>query len=590
MFAFLKKILTSCLGIVVGMLVSLLLLVLLIVGLGTLLLFDQKNRVSSVVENTYLHLKLDGVVVERNNELPIDLFRTEAKKVGLDDLRKVIAGAALDSKITGIYLEIGNLSVAPAGADEIRQALEQFQKSGKTIVAYSGAYTQNGYYVASVADVVCLNPQGMINLKGLSAERMFYKGTLEKLGVNMQIFRVGNYKSAVEPYTETEMSLSSRSQTQEYLNEIWNYQIEKVARSRNLPVDSLERLVEKGLLFQEAQLYKAAHLVDTLVYESEVMAFLKDRQGISQDKKLNLIKVDDLAAMLNYRKADDEIAILYAEGEIVGESMGEVSSEEIVEKRICKEIEKLRNNKRVKAVVLRVNSPGGSAYSSEQIWKALCELNREKTLVVSMGSYAASGGYYIASAASYIVASPLTITGSIGIFGMIPDVSGVTRKVGLTFDGVKTHRFADFPSITRPMDEAEKDMMQQYVNRGYDIFLKRCLEGRKNMTYEQLDSVAQGRVWTGMHASKIGLVDELGDLNMAVLRAASLSNVHDYMLKAYPPKKDWIDRLIDEKFDLDVLSLWREQKRLYNFMRGREVLMPLTDYLQAVLPERVQAD
>ena len=590
MFAFLKKILTSCLGIVVGMLVSLLLLVLLLVGLGTLFLSDQKNKVSSVTENTYLHLKLDGVVVERSNEFPIDLFRKETKKVGLDDLRKVIAGAASDSKITGIYLEIGNLSVAPAGADEIRQALEQFQKSGKTIVAYSGAYTQNGYYIASVADVVCLNPQGMINLKGLSTERMFYKGTLEKLGVNMQIFRVGSYKSAVEPYTETEMSLSSRAQTQEYLNEIWNYQIDRVARSRNLPVDSLERLVEKGLLFQEAQLYKSAHLVDTLAYESEVMAFLKDRQGISQNKKLNLIKADDLAAMLNYRKADNEIAILYAEGEIVGESMGEVSSEEIVEKRICKEIEKLRNNERVKAVVLRVNSPGGSAYSSEQIWKELYELNRKKTLVVSMGGYAASGGYYIASAASYIVASPLTITGSIGIFGMIPDVSGVTKKVGLTFDGVKTHRFADFPSITRPMDNEEKEMMQQYVNRGYDIFLKRCLEGRKNMTYEQLDSVAQGRVWTGMHALKIGLVDELGDLNMAVLRAASLANVHDYMLKAYPPKKDWIDRLIDEKFDLDVLSLWHEQKRLYNYMRGREVLMPLTDYLQAFLPERVQAD
>lgn len=207
-----------------------------------------------------------------------------------------------------------------------------------------------------------------------------------------------------------------------------------------------------------------------------------------------------------------------------------------------------------------------------------------------MGGYAASGGYYIASAASYIIASPLTITGSIGIFGMIPDVSGMTKKVGLTFDGVKTHRFADFPSITRPMDNEEKEMMQQYVNRGYDIFLKRCLEGRKNMTYEQLDSVAQGRVWTGMHALGIGLVDELGDLNMAVLRAASLANVHDYMLKAYPPKKDWIDRLIDEKFDLGVLSLWREQKRLYNVMRGREILMPLTDYLQAFLPERVQTD
>lgn len=588
MLQFLKYVFASFIGVMLAAFFCFILLVGGMVGLISALSTDTP-AVTSVKPNSVLHITLEGVVSERLQEDPWSALFDEIKEISIEDIRTAIRIAKSDPNIKSIFIDAKEVEMAPASAEEIRQALVDFKESGKPIVAYAGTYTQNAYYIASVADKVIINSQGMLNLKGLAAERAFYKNTLDKVGVEMQIFKVGSYKSAVEPYMQTSMSDASREQTTEYLQDIWRFQLSNISKSRSIPVDTLHAFADRMLLFQSPESYVTSHLVDTLAYEADVLDLLKAQNGLAKKDKLPMINVTDLVALSTdlTSSSSDEIAILYAEGEIVSESSS-VSTDAIVESELIKEIRKLKKNGRVKAVVLRVNSPGGSAYSSDQIWKEVRDLVNVKPVVVSMGDYAASGGYYISVPASFIVAQPTTITGSIGIFGMIPNVSGLTDKLGVTFDVVKTNRFADMPTITRPMSLEEKAIMQAYVERGYRTFLSRCAFSRHTKLFpDELERIAQGRVWSGIKALELGLVDELGGIQTAINKASELSNVTDYKVVGYPRKKDFLSRLMESSQTNTALEQLRENEIVKLFLSSKKNHFAITDFLQARMPEQV---
>lgn len=587
MLQFLKYVFASFIGVMLAAFFCVILLVAGMVGLLSALSSDIPT-VTSVKPNSVLHITLEGVVSERVQEDPWSALFEEIKKISIEEIRTAISAAKSDPNIQSIFIEAKEVEMAPASAEEIRQALSDFKESGKPVIAYAGSYTQNAYYIASVADKVIINPQGMLNLKGLAAERTFYKNTLDKVGVEMQIFKVGSYKSAVEPFMQTSMSDASREQTTEYLREIWDFQLSNISKSRSIPVDTLNALTDKMLLFQSPESYVTSRLVDTLAYESDVFDLLKAQNGLEKNEKLPMINVTDLVALSTglMSSSSNEIAILYAAGDIVSDAYS-VGSDAIVESELIREIRKLKKNKNVKAVVLRVNSPGGSAYSSDQIWKEMRDLTAVKPVVVSMGDYAASGGYYISVPTSYIIAQPTTITGSIGIFGMIPNVSGLTDKLGVTFDVVKTNRFADMPTITRPMSAEEKDIMQVYVERGYKTFLSRCAYGRHKLKPEQIERVAQGRVWSGVKALELGLVDELGGLQTAINKASELAAVTDFKTVGYPRKKDFLSRLMESTQTNPELEQLRENELVKLFLSTKKNRFAVTEYLQARLPEQV---
>jgi len=587
MLQFLKYVFASFIGVMLAAFFCVILLVAAMVGLLSALSSDIPT-VTSVKPNSVLHITLEGVVSERVQEDPWSALFDEIKKISIEDIRTAISTAKSDPNIKSIFIEAKEVEMAPASAEEIRQALSDFKESGKPVIAYAGSYTQNAYYIASVADKVIINPQGMLNLKGLAAERTFYKNTLDKVGVEMQIFKVGSYKSAVEPFMQTSMSDASREQTTEYLQEIWNFQLSNISKSRSIPVDTLNALTDKMLLFQSPESYVTSHLVDTLAYESDVFDLLKAQNGLEKNEKLPMINVTDLVALSTdlSSSSSNEIAILYAAGDIVSDAYS-VGSDAIVESELIREIRKLKKNKNVKAVVLRVNSPGGSAYSSDQIWKEMRDLTAVKPVVVSMGDYAASGGYYISVPTSYIVAQPTTITGSIGIFGMIPNVSGLTDKLGVTFDVVKTNRFADMPTITRPMSTEEKNIMQVYVERGYKTFLSRCAYGRHKLEPEQIERIAQGRVWSGVKALELGLVDELGGLQTAINKASELAAITDFKTVGYPRKKDFLSRLMESAQTNPELEQLRENEIVKLFLSSKKNRFAITEYLQARLPEQI---
>ncbi|HEY5571340.1 MAG TPA: signal peptide peptidase SppA [Bacteroidales bacterium] len=587
MLQFLKYVFASFIGVMLAAFFCVILLVAAMVGLLSALSSDIPT-VTSVKPNSVLHITLEGVVSERVQEDPWSALFDEIKKISIEDIRTAISTAKSDPNIKSIFIEAKEVEMAPASAEEIRQALSDFKESGKPVIAYAGSYTQNAYYIASVADKVIINPQGMLNLKGLAAERTFYKNTLDKVGVEMQIFKVGSYKSAVEPFMQTSMSDASREQTTEYLQEIWNFQLSNISKSRSIPVDTLNALTDKMLLFQSPESYVTSHLVDTLAYESDVFDLLKAQNGLEKNEKLPMINVTDLVALSTdlMSSSSNEIAILYAAGDIVSDAYS-VGSDAIVESELIREIRKLKKNKNVKAVVLRVNSPGGSAYSSDQIWKEMRDLTAVKPVVVSMGDYAASGGYYISVPTSYIVAQPTTITGSIGIFGMIPNVSGLTDKLGVTFDVVKTNRFADMPTITRPMSTEEKNIMQVYVERGYKTFLSRCAYGRHKLEPEQIERIAQGRVWSGVKALELGLVDELGGLQTAINKASELAAITDFKTVGYPRKKDFLSRLMESAQTNPELEQLRENEIVKLFLSSKKNRFAITEYLQARLPEQI---
>ena len=539
---FLKFTLATVTGIVISSVVLFFISILVVFSM-----VSSSESETQVRKNSVMMLDLNGTLAERSQENPLDLImKDDYKTYGLDDILSSIKKAKENEDIKGIYIQATSLGAGFASLEEIRNALKDFKESGKFVVAYGDAYTQGLYYLSSVADKVLLNPQGMLEWRGLAATPMFSKDLLKKVGVEMQVFKVGTYKSAVEPFISTEMSAANREQINVYLSSIWGQITSAVAESRNLSVEALNKEADRMLMFYPAEESVKNGLVDTLIYKNDVRDYLKNLAGIDKDDNMPILGIQD---MINVKKnvprdkSGNVIAVYYAYGEIDGGSSAS-TDEGINSEKVIKDLRKLKDNENVKAVVLRVNSPGGSAYGSEQIWYAVNQLKKEKPVIVSMGDYAASGGYYISCNAETIVAEPTTLTGSIGIFGMMPNAKGLTEKLGVSFDVVKTNPYADFGNLTRPMNDGEKGLMQMYVNNGYELFLTRCSDGR-GISMEELDKIAQGRVWTGSTAKELGLVDELGGLDKALEIAIAKAGVDAYTVMSYPKKEGFLESLMN---------------------------------------------
>lgn len=527
-------------------------IVLFIIGIATLVGIISSSDTETVVKkNSVMMLDLKGTLVERTQESLEGLlgkFTGEAGNTyGLDDILASIKKAKENDNIKGIYIQASCLDAPYASLQAIRTALEDFKESGKFVVAYSDNYTQGLYYLSSVADKVMLNPKGMIEWRGLASAPIFYKDLLQKLGIEMQVFKVGTYKSAVEPFTSTEMSPANKEQVTAFIGSTWNQILDGVSASRKIEKDSLNAYADRMLMFYPSDESVKCGLADTLIYQNNVRSYLKTLVKISEDDRLPILGLDD---MINIKKSvpkdksGDILAVYYASGEITDYDGSATSDEGIVGSKMIRDLRKLKEDDNVKAVVLRVNSPGGSAFASEQIWHAVKELKANKPVIVSMGDYAASGGYYISCAADSIIAEPTTLTGSIGIFGMIPNVKGLTEKIGLTFDVVKTNKFSDFGNLMRPVNGDERALLQMMISQGYDLFVSRCAEGR-HMTKEGIEKIAEGRVWTGEMAKGIGLVDELGGIDKALEIAARKAELKGYTIVSYPTKKDILSTLLD---------------------------------------------
>ncbi|MDD3211951.1 signal peptide peptidase SppA [Bacteroides graminisolvens] len=540
-----------------------------------------------VKKNSIMMLDLNGSLVERTSDnIFKELFDKEDSTYGLDDILASIKKAKENDDIKGIYIQATSLNANFASLQEIRDALNDFKKSGKFIVAYSDNYTQGMYYLSSVANKVLLNPKGAIEWRGLASQPLFLKGLLEKLGIEMQVFRVGTYKAAVERFSATEMSPANREQVTAYITSIWNEIITDVAASRKVSVDSLNNYANRMLMFYPAEQTVKSGMADTLIYKNDVRDYLKQLAKIDKDDNLAVLGLDE---MINVKKntpkdkSGNIIAVYYAFGEIDG---GSSSTDEdgIISNEVIKDLRELKEDKDVKAVVLRVNSPGGSAFGSEQIWEAVCQLKKEKPVIVSMGDYAASGGYYISCAADTIVAEPTTLTGSIGIFGLIPNAKGLTDKLGLSFDVVKTHKFADFGNIMRGMNTDEQTLLQMYINQGYDLFVSRCAEGRK-MSKKEIEKIAEGRVWTGEAAKKIGLVDILGGIDKALEIAVKKAKVEGYTVVGYPDRKNVLQELLNSKPGNYIESRMLKSQ-LGDYYNGFSMLKNLekADFMQARVP------
>lgn len=577
---FIKFTFASLLGIVLASIIFI------VLGIVTMVSLTVSSDTETIVnENSIFIIDFEGTLTERSENNPLQqIIGSEFNNYGLDEVLSSIKKAKENDNIKGIYLHPHHLETSFASLEEIRKALISFKESGKWVVAYGDQYTQEMYYLASVADKLIINPQGTISWHGLVSQPIFYKDLLEKLGIEMQIFKVGTYKSAVEPFIATEMSPANREQVTIYLNSIWEQLISDISTSRSISTDSLNILADQLMDLKQADEYVACGLADTLMYQDEVLKYLKDLVGCNNDKTLNTLS---LADMQNVRrnvpldKSGNIIAVYYAYGGIDDNTSTEKG---IVSQKVIKDLRELRENKTIKAVVLRVNSPGGSAYGSEQIWNEVIKLRAEKPVIVSMGDYAASGGYYISCAADYIVANPTTLTGSIGIFGMIPNMEKLlTDKLGLHFDIVKTNELADMGNITRPFNLAEKNAMQNYINNGYKLFVKRCSEGR-NMPIEDIEKIAEGRVWTGVNAKEIGLVDELGGLERALEIAAEKADIETYSTISYPKKAGLLSSLIDKsKNDYIERELSNSLGESYDFLKFINNIEE-TDRIQARMP------
>lgn len=501
-----------------------------------------------VKDNTVFVLKLSGTLEERAKDNFVgQLTGQVSENIGLDDILRSIDKAKKNDKIKGIYIKAGMFaSDSPASSKAIRRKLEEFRKSGKWIVAYADDYTQTTYYICSVADRVFLNPQGMLDWHGLAAQPMFYKDLLAKFGVKFQLAKVGKYKSMPEMMTADGMSEPNREQVTVYLNGIWNDMLDDVARSRKQSREMLNGYASSYAAFNDQKQYLTMSLINGLLYADEVKDELKKMLKLDADEEIPQVSLADMINLPEKDSKGDEIAVYYAYGDIVSTNPGGLAGEAcIASEDVCRDLDKLAEDDDVKAVVLRVNSGGGSAYASEQIWHSMMKLKAKKPVVVSMGGMAASGGYYISCPANYIYAEPTTLTGSIGIFGMFPDISGLlTDKLGIKFDEVKTNRNSGFGTPARPFNEEEMAMLENYVGRGYELFRKRVADGRK-MKVEEVEAIAQGRVWLGQDGLKNKLVDALGGLDMAVAKAAELAKLKEHHTEAYPAKKTWVEQLME---------------------------------------------
>lgn len=503
-------------------------------------------------ENSVLVLNLSGQLSERSdNNFLSQLQGTQVNSLGLDNMIEGIKKAKDNDNIKGIYIEAGAFAAdLYASMQALRNALLDFKKSRKWIIAYADTYTQGTYYLSSVADKVYLNPQGQIDWHGLASEPVFIKDLLAKFGVKMQVVKVGAYKSATEMFTGDKMSDANREQTSAYLNSIWGNITKEVGASRGLSVAQLNAYADSMITFADPQEYVKLKLVDGLLYTDQIKTVVKKQLGIDSDDDIEQVTIADMVNTEAKNQGDEnnKVAVYYAYGDIVDGAVGGLFSQghQIDAQVVCKDLADLAKDKDIKAVVIRINSGGGSAYASEQIWHQIMEMKKLKPVVVSMGGMAASGGYYMSAPANWIVAEPTTITGSIGIFGMFPDVSSLFReKLGLKFDEVKTNKYADFGTRARPFTEEEMSYLSQYVNRGYKLFRHRVAEGRK-MTDNQVEKIAQGHVFTGQDAQKIGLVDQLGGLDVAVAKAAQLAKLANYRTSAYPEADDVLDQILKQ--------------------------------------------
>jgi protease-4 len=567
---FFKMTLATICGIAIFLVVTGLFFIISLVGM-----IASDSASTKVKDNSVFVIKLDGAISERAEEdSPFNalLGMGDMSAMGLDNLITSIRKAKDNDNIKGIYLEGGVVEFdAPATAQQLRDALKDFKKSGKWIVAYADQYMQASYYVASVADNIYLNAEGMIDFKGLGGKGEYMKGLYDKLGIKYMVAKVGKYKSYVESNTQTGMSEYDREQRTAYLQGIWQYWLHEIAESRKVKAEQLDQLANDSIMaFAYQEDYVQAKLIDKVIFPEEIKAEIKKRLKLDKDDDINQLMLSDMLNVKSEEKKDgEEIAVYYAYGSIVDNNALDLlsgSGHKIVGKTTAEDLRKLADDDDVKAVVFRVNSGGGSAVASEQIRHALKLVKAKKPVVVSMGGMAASGGYWISSPANYIFAEPTTITGSIGIFGLIPNLSGlVTDKLGVTFDGVTTNKYTDYEVdlvLGKDTDEAMK-FMQTHVDRGYQSFLNIVSEGR-GMKPEQVDSIAQGRVWLATDALKIKLVDKLGSLDDAVKKAAELAKIDGYHTKAYPAKGSWMDQFmpkenkgsyLDSKFQQEVKAL-----------------------------------
>lgn len=540
---FFKNVLATAVGVLLVGFITGFFMVVSLVGMAL-----SQSETAPVADNSVLVLRLTGSLSERaNDDVLASMFGDRIPKLGLATMTEAIRQAKESDKVKGIYIEAG--AFAPdsyASLAAIRRELEEFRKAGKWIIAYGDSYTQGAYYLASVADKVYLNPQGQVDWHGLGSEPVFVKDLLAKLNVRMQVAKVGTYKSATEMFTGEKMSDADRQQTTAYLTGIWQNVVSAVGKSRSLTAQQLNAYADSLVSLAAPQDYVRMRMVDGLLYTDQVRQAVKKKMGLSPDDEIPQVSMSDLLAAGPEDKKGDEIAIYYAVGDIVDGVVAMPSRESVIDaQKVCADLQDLAKDKDVKAVVLRVNSPGGSAYASEQIWHQVMELKKVKPVVVSMGSYAASGGYYISCPANWIVAEPNTLTGSIGIFGMFPDVSGLLReKLGLKFDEVKTNKYALFGTRSRPFTADELSHLESYIDRGYKLFRQRVADGRR-LKVDQVEQVAQGHVWLGQDALRIGLVDQLGGVEVALRKAAQLAKLTQWHSSAYPVLPDYLSQLLD---------------------------------------------
>ncbi|WP_207422699.1 signal peptide peptidase SppA [Desertivirga brevis] len=581
MKSFFKMAFASMVGVLFSFFAILLILILVVIAVAS-----QADEDVEVKANSVLHIPLDYPIVERGHDDPFSKLDINAfgrsKSVGLNDILAAIRRAKTDDNIKGIYLDLSSLQAGYATVEEIRNELLDFKKSKKFILAYSEVYTKNTYYLASAADKVYLNPEGIVEFTGFSSQLMFFKGSLEKLGIEPQIIKVGTYKSAVEPFILDRMSEPNRQQVTSFLGSLYDHYLSSIATARKIQKDSLFAMADQ-LKVRSPKDAVAFKLVDALRYKDEVLDELKSRSGIEKDEEVKSVTLTDYIKNDTGEEGDfsTRIAVVYASGEITG---GEGNDETIGSEKISKAIRKARMDDKVKALVLRVNSPGGSALASDVIWREVVLTKKVKPVVVSMGDLAASGGYYISCAADSIFAQPNTITGSIGVFGIIPNMQNFFNdKLGITFDGVKTGTHADLGTVTRPLTPEEKLIIQNEVNRIYDSFTKRVAEGRKK-TQQYVNEIGQGRVWSGSEALKIGLVDKLGNIDDAVRSAAKMAKITDYRIVSYPVQKDGLSALFDKSEDkLRVYFAKKELGEQYEYYEKLKATINLKG-IQARMP------
>lgn len=511
----------------------------------------SSNSKPALKDNAVMVMKLQGQIEDRTEDNWLgELTGEQFNNIGMNRILSSIRKAKNEDKVKGIYLETGILETDYATLQEIRNALADFKKSGKWIIAYGDALSQGGYYLASVANKVYVNPEGNVDWHGIASQPQYIKDVAAKFGVHFTVVKVGKYKSYTETYTEDKMSDANREQVSRYIGGLWLQMLGDVSKSRNISKDSLNRYADGLMVFDDTKLLKSRKMVDGFCYYDEIRDVVKKQLGLKADDTINQVDYNDVDMTIDDSNLmGEEIAVYYCQGSIVRMETPSIydSEQQIVSTKVIKDLQELADNSQVKAVVLRINSGGGDAYASEQIWRAVKELNKKKPVVVSMGGMAASGAYYMSMGAQYIMAQPTTLTGSIGIFGALPDFSDLmTKKLGFKYDEVKTNRYSTYASagMSRPWSAEEIATMQNYVNRGYSLFRNRVAEGRK-MSTEQVEKIAQGRVWLGTDAKKIKLIDGFGGLSDAIDKAAELAHLSSYQAVEYPALAGWMEQLLD---------------------------------------------